>query len=440
MSERCSNCGAEFVAGQQFCRRCGAALRRAGDEAQTQLFPQGVTGSGPVGNANSGPVNNSGPVDSAQATGTSPLEAGARTDAVGPQAACAYRQPPGAYQPPVADFQQTSPLVGQPFNSRPLYVQPGLQTPRKSRRGLWLVALLVVFVLGVGAIGGAGYMLWRARHPKVIVHRGSGGTDIKVPDIPEVPAIPPDLGDKIRDAMKAAGIAQPLDESGATITGTDTVVTKTFDIDDDATFSITGVSGKITITGTDGNKAEVKITKHGGSPQERSNARIVTAQTDERLSFMTAAPPAGVEVAYEVKLPRELHQINITSAQGDVKVSDFGGSVNVNLREGDLEFHDVTGSVSSKLVNGDTKIFYGSGDREGGQEFSAVKGNIEATIPDGADADLKAETINGDISVDDRYGFKAEKRPAGREVKGKLGDGGPPIQLKTITGDIKLKK
>ena len=59
----------------------------------------------------------------------------------------------------------------------------------------------------------------------------------------------------------------------------------------------------------------------------------------------------------------------------------------------------------------------------------------------GVDADLKAETINGDISIDDRFNnLKVEKRPAGHEVKGQLGDGGAAIQLKAITGDIKFKK
>jgi zinc-ribbon domain len=210
MTERCSNCGAEFVAGQQFCRRCGAALRHAGEDAPTQLFPQGGPGSGPVGNTNSGPVNNSGAVDSARTVGTSPLEGGARTDAVGP--ATAYRQPSGAYPPSGADFQQTSPLVGRPFNAQPLYVQPGAQPARKSRRGLWLISLLVVFMLGVGAVGCAGYIIWRAKHrSQFTAVKGPGGGDIKVPGIPVGAGIPPDLGDKIRDAIRAAGVAQPLD-------------------------------------------------------------------------------------------------------------------------------------------------------------------------------------------------------------------------------------
>ena len=100
----------------------------------------------------------------------------------------------------------------------------------------------------------------------------------------------------------------------------------------------------------------------------------------------------------------------------------------------------MTGDVHSKIVNGNTKVSLGETDREGEQEFSVVNGDIEATIADGAGAELKAETVTGDISVDERYGLKVERRPAGHSVVGTLGDGGPPLQLKVVHGDIKLKK
>src|SRR5947209_19998987 len=99
MAERCSNCGAELFAGQQFCRRCGAAVARAQEDAPTQLFPQGASSPGP---SNSGPIN-SGPV-----VGTSPLGGSARTESVGPQPTTAYRQQT-SYQSPTANSGQMSP-------------------------------------------------------------------------------------------------------------------------------------------------------------------------------------------------------------------------------------------------------------------------------------------------------------------------------------------
>src|SRR5919197_1327452 len=99
MTERCSNCGAELFAGQQFCRRCGAAVGRAQEDAPTQLFPQGASSSGP---------SNAGPMNSGPFVGTSPLEGGARTESVGPQPSNAYRQQT-AYQSPTVNSVQMPP-------------------------------------------------------------------------------------------------------------------------------------------------------------------------------------------------------------------------------------------------------------------------------------------------------------------------------------------
>src|SRR5437764_1854073 len=109
MSERCSKCGAELFAGQQFCRRCGAAVKGAGGDAPTQILPQGAQGGG-----------------AGAAVGTSPFGGGAGTEAVGPR-------PSDGYRTGAAGFQPTSPLVGQPFGSRPLAV--AADAPRESRRG-----------------------------------------------------------------------------------------------------------------------------------------------------------------------------------------------------------------------------------------------------------------------------------------------------------------
>src|SRR5437588_488179 len=170
MSERCSKCGAELFAGQQFCRRCGAAVKGAGGDAPTQILPQGAQGG------------------AGAAVGTSPFGGGAATD------------------------------------------------------------------------------------------------DVR-------PPLPPDFGDKLGEQIERAiegsgATASPLDESGATVTGTDTVLSKSFEIGDGATFSMRGVSGDVTVTGSDGDRAELKITKHGGSPAERAGAPVLVSQTDKGLSIV----------------------------------------------------------------------------------------------------------------------------------------------------------
>lgn len=408
MNQRCASCGAELFEGQQFCRVCGAAVVPR-DEATTQLLGDGWT-----------------QPQSAEASNTAPVRTG--TEPVGaPRQSPAYQQPT-AYQPPLMSFQQTSPLAPP--------------QARKSRGGLWLVALLAVFILGAGVAGIGGFLWWKAhRQPVVIVKKGIGEHPTDIP----VPPVPPDvdlehLGEQIGKAMEGLRAITPLDESGAVVSGDQTVVTKTFPLDDDGTFTVHSVDGNVTVTGADGDEAEVKIVKRGGSAAERSGARVMLAQTEDGLTFVNAGAPSSVEVSYEVKLPRGLHQIQISTNKGDVKISDFDGSVVTNVQKGNIDLQDVTGEVKSNVLKGDMHVVYSKAEHEGSQELNVVKGNIEATLAQGTDAELRAETVSGEISADDSFGLAVEKRVAGRTLSGHLGDGGPTLRFRVTSGDIKIKK
>lgn len=432
MNQRCASCGAELFEGQQFCRVCGAAVVTQG-EATTQLLgdngwpqPQG-----------------------SEASGTSPVWGGAGTEPVGAgqQSPPAYKEPPAyqeptgyqktaafqqptAYHAPLASMQQTSPLSAPP-------------TPRAGGRGVWFFALLVVFLLGAGVAGVGAFVWWKAQQQRVIVVK-KGGPEIPghAADIPE-PPLPPDfgerLGEQIRKAVEAAGLGAPLDESGAVVSGDTTTLTKTYPLDGDATFAVHVMNGNITVSGSDGDDAEVKIIKRGGSAEERARARVMLAQTDEGLTFI-GAPASGVEVSYEVKVPRGLHAVEIDADKGDVKISGFGGAVVSTVKKGNAEFRDVTGDVKSNVIKGETRVVFEGAEREGAQEFSVIKGNIEATLAEGTDADISATTTVGDINADDSLGLTVEKRPAGRALSGKLGDGGQALRFKVTNGDIKIKK
>jgi hypothetical protein len=410
MNQRCESCGSELFGGQQFCRVCGAAVVPRG-EATTQLLGDG-----------------SAQPQGSEASGTSPVW-GSGTEPVGSRQSPAYQQPT-AYQPPLQSFQQTSPLSPTP--------------PRKGGRGLWLFALLAVFMLGAGVAGVGAFVWWKAHQQQqvIVVKKGQprAGQPADIPD----PPLPPDfgerLGEQIRKAVEAAGIAAPLDESGAVVSGDSTVLTKTYQLDGDATFALHATNASVTVTGSDGDEAEVKITKRGGSAEERRNARTMLAQTDEGLTLLGAGSPRGVEVSYEVKVPRGLHAVEIDTDRGDVKVSGFEGTVVANVKQGKAEFSGVTGRVKSNVIKGDTRVVYEGAEREGSQEFSVVRGNIEATLAEGTDAEVRAETVTGDINADDSFGLSVEKRPAGRTLSGKLGDGGQTLRFKVTSGDIKLKK
>jgi hypothetical protein len=413
MPELCQNCGAELYEGQQFCRRCGTpigARTRPAGEAPTRLFPQGP------------------------AAGTA--QAGGETGRVAAGQPTAYHAgPPG--------FQPTAPLVGRPFDSRPLAVEPGAR--RRGRRGAWVAALLVVFMLGAGLASGAAYFWWRAaRGPAVAGKMTSGGVPAPrvapaVPDIPAIPDVPPDIGERIRAALK--GVPMPVDESGAVVSGDVTILTRTFELQPAAFFTAHVTSGNVTVVGDDdADEVVVRIIKRGGSVRERAATRVLAAESEEGVTLLSAAAPNGrVSVSYEITVPKGgPGRLELSVVKGDIDVREFGGDLDLNVTTGNVSV-SAYGAVRSRVANGKTSVGY-VGRHEEPQEFSVVNGDVDVFLKGGGqEVDLKAASTNGRIEVDEKIAAKAERRGSGQRVEAELGGGGAPLNVKVVNGNIRLK-
>jgi hypothetical protein len=394
----------------------GAAV--GGGEAPTQLFDGGVQGGA-----------------APPAAGTSRLGEGARTEGVAGQR-------PTEYQPSAG--QQTSALVGEPFGSRPLAV--GAPHAPKRRRGLWLFALLAVFVLGAGLASGAALLWWRATHTGTVVRvvkTGPQGAPAvpEVPAVPAMPEIPADIGERIKEALKGKGIPMPLDESGAVVAGDDTILTRTYGLDSDASFTAHVVAGNVTVVGSDdADEAVVRIVKHGGSVQERASTHVLAAESDEGVMLLSSATPGGrVSVSYEITVPRHgLRRLALSAQKGDIKVSEFDGALDLNVSNGNVSVSS-KGAVRSRVANGRTSVTY-AGRHEEEQEFTVVNGDVDVSLTDEQEVDLEAASTNGRIEVDAAIPVKAEKRGAGQRVEAELGGGGAPLNVKVVNGNIRLKK
>ena len=372
-----------MFAGQQFCRRCGARTAPLEGEAPTQILPG--TAAAP-------------PPPSASATTTLPPQRGTGTDLWGPR----HTGP----QTPFPSFAHTSPLA------------PAAPPPRGWR---WLIPLLLGLLL-IGALGGAlGVAMLSGPNKKIIVvDKGMH---------PPAPPAPPGLapGETV------------LDDAGAITTADETVLTKTFELGDAAVFTLKNTQGDIVVEGWDEDRVELKVTKRGGSAEDRQAARVRLTQTDELLA-LSSADNRQVKVFYEVKLPRSLERVELSSRSGDVRVSQFRGALAVSLQNGDIELDDLRGPVEAKLVNGDIEVVYRDAEREGPHDFTNVNGDVTVRLFEGMDADLSASIVNGSINVDNRLGFQPQKRPPGWHVDTRLGDGGPPLTVKNVNGSIVFKR
>jgi hypothetical protein len=403
MNERCDNCGTELFAGQQFCRRCGAPTRGLSDgETPTQILP-GAQGQPPHAQQQQQPT-------AAQShAATTPLRGGA-TDEVYRSRVEQFLRPPAA--PPA------------PMSAMPL------EGGRRSGWRGWLIALvcLLGFVVA-GSLFAARYAARQFARKVVVVNKGGARSRGDVPPLPPMPGVP----------AAEAGDLDALDESGAQVSGGETVITKTFPLKDGATFSLANTAGDISVEGWDGAQAQVKITKRGGSADERAEVEIMHEASDKGLSFTTGEHPDDVEeVRYEIKLPRGVRRVEINSRESNVSLANLAAEVALNVVRGDLSLKGLTGALTARTMQGDVSVDLKNATPAAAQSLSAVSGNISLSVG-GANAELKAETVSGGVRADDDLGLAVGKGYAGEHAAGTLGRGGESITVKTVSGNIKIK-
>lgn len=131
---------------------------------------------------------------------------------------------------------------------------------------------------------------------------------------------------------------------------------------------------------------------------------------------------------------------------GDFELRNLQGEVEIKSKTSDMKLLDVTGPIIANSTSGDLEINMTSLSQAGPTSISLVSGFIDITMPGNAKADLYLSSVSGEVYTDMDIAIKGNKDASmkriagGRDIQGSLNDGGVEVRLKTISGDIYLRK
>lgn len=160
---------------------------------------------------------------------------------------------------------------------------------------------------------------------------------------------------------------------------------------------------------------------------------------------------ARVEFVVKTPSPKNL---SLSTVNGRVKVFDMEGFLSISSVNGDLMVLHHKGNVESETVNGSINLsgIYGSlkGETVNGSiiaelaqisdhvELSTVNGSVTVKIEDLDDAEVKAETVNGAISIEEFPKPVKTLTLKRRSVHFIIGDGRRKVDIETVNGSIKI--
>ena len=110
------------------------------------------------------------------------------------------------------------------------------------------------------------------------------------------------------------------------------------------------------------------------------------------------------------------------------------GSVRVDTGSGGMELRGLRGSLNAKAGSGTIEA---EGSPTGAWNLHTGSGTVQLKIPSDASFDLAAYTGSGSISVEQSHTVQGS---IGRkEIRGRVGGGGVPVEVETGSGDIQIQ-
>lgn len=215
-----------------------------------------------------------------------------------------------------------------------------------------------------------------------------------------------------------------------------------------ADLEIEGTSGadiKIEVSDYEGLPEKAKGLKplSGGGPENTGIGLSVTQ--DGNTISISAAHREADDAKYRISLPKNVMlKIDYNSWQaGDVEIRGMENEIEAKSQIGDLLFVNVTGPIVAHTLSSDLEIVFSSLKQSTPSSISSTSGDIDVTLPSEVKGTFKMSTVSGGVYTDMDFDLGEEgstRRLIGDRAIGKLNGGGVEVSLKTVSGDIYVRK
>lgn len=220
---------------------------------------------------------------------------------------------------------------------------------------------------------------------------------------------------------------------------------------------ISNINSDLKIEGTSGSDIKIESRNYRGLPDKAKGLKPLSAtgpentgiglsiQQDGNTISLSAAHNEADDADYTLYLPKNLKlKIDYNSWQaGDIVIKEMAGEVEAKSQVGDLELYDVTGPIVAHTLSSDLIVSFTSLSNSSPTSLSSTSGDIDVTFPASTKGTFHMATVSGGVYTAFDFDFGEEgttRRVSGHNATGKLNGGGVKVSLKTVSGDIYIRK
>lgn len=257
----------------------------------------------------------------------------------------------------------------------------------------------------------------------------------------------------------------------------------------DNTLMVANINGSIKVTGYDGDKVLIEVTR---TVKAKTEERLEKGKSEIQLGIMDLADTlilfteglcsnfgrsgknrnwnhtqngwgyqwidgqksckelCDYAFDYVIRVPRTTNLIISTVNNGNIEVQNMLGSVKTNNVNGSIKLEGVERETFAHTINGNVDITY-TKNPEKPCRYYTLNGDINAWFQKGLAADLSFESFNGDFFTNvarlESLPVKVEKKQTDKGIKYKvngnrfkIGNGGVQLDFETFNGNVYLKE
>lgn len=217
-------------------------------------------------------------------------------------------------------------------------------------------------------------------------------------------------------------------------------VTQRLDIDP-------GANGGITVRGWNRSEVWVRARVDAGSRAGEARAKDLASQVRLETSAgrIAASGPtrdndAWWSVSLEIFAPHKM-DLDARTRNGGVTLQDLEGRLTFATSNGGVNLARLAGDVTGRTTNGGVNVdLLGQRWQGNGLNVETTNGGVTLTMAEGYSADFQAGTRNGGFSSDFGVTQRGNDWRSKKQLEMILGNGGPPVRVKTVNGGVRLKR
>ncbi|MGB7207427.1 MAG: DUF4097 family beta strand repeat-containing protein [Pyrinomonadaceae bacterium] len=214
--------------------------------------------------------------------------------------------------------------------------------------------------------------------------------------------------------------------------------------------SVSNVNGSIVVEAWDKNEVRLEATKIADSKEALADVEI---KVDSRADSFSVEADYGswkrgeknwknrgkLEVQFRLSVPRTVVLDEVETVNGSVTVSNFTNTTKISAVNGNVTASNLRGTANLSTVNGEVVADFDRLETGSRISLETVNGRVNLVIPSDANATLKAESLNGNITND--FGLPVRKgKYVGRDLYGRVGTGEVQIKLESVNGPLSVTR